>query len=172
MKLMNLLGRQSVPAGCALGALFAAPATAQFSQSATGIPNAVSTVTFQEHQFPNVTFITTQYQDVGVTFTPVVYLNVILASLPNIQDNRVGNSAVNKLQNPFSVHFTQPRTAAALALAANTGTVRFTARLNGADVATATAPASTTMTNNFYGFSGITFDEISIHQLTSVLTSR
>ena len=142
-------------------------ARAQFTQNATGIPSPEYTVTFDEHVLPNVTFVTDQFQDVGVTFAPVVYYNVILASLPNIEGNRVGNSAVAKLQNPFSVRFTSARSAAAFALAANTGSVRFTARLKGADVATAVASAGTTLTNNFYGFSGITLDEIAVQQLTS-----
>jgi hypothetical protein len=142
-------------------------ARAQFSQTATGIPDPLYTVTFEEHQLPTATFVTTQFQDAGVIFTPEVYYNVIVASFPNIEGKRVGNSAVALLQDPFSAKFTVPRSAAAFALAANTGIVRFTARLKGSDVATATAPAGVQVANNFYGFSDIVFDEISVDQLTS-----
>jgi hypothetical protein len=147
-----------------LATVSATPARAEFIRSSTGIPSPVSTVTFDEHIFPRFTQVTTQYLDVGLTFTPRAWYDVILAELPNITGHRVGNSAVGELDDPMSVRFATPRTAAALALACNSSNVTFTALLAGSVVESTTTTANTTTPENFYGFTGIVFDEVRISQ--------
>ncbi len=165
MKQSGLI-RPAMVVATAVCAAVGTSARAQFMQSATGIPNAVYTVTFDEHVLPNGASVTTQFQDVGVTFAPELFYTVIAGNIPNITGHGLVNSAASQLQNPFSVKFTVPRTDGALALATAKGTVRFTARLKGAQVATALAGTYASLATNFFGFTGITFDEIVVERLS------
>ncbi len=157
--------RPAMVVAMAVCAAVGTDARAQFVQSATGISNPVYTVTFDEHVLPTGAPVTTQFQDVGVTFAPELFYALIGGNMPNITGRGLVNSAASQVQNPFSVKFTVPRTSAALALATAKGTVRFTARLNGAQVATALAGTYASLATNFFGFTGITFDEIVVERL-------
>ena len=139
-------------------------AQAEFFNNAAGLPSPVRTITFDEHPRPFDTVITDQYADVGITFSPRVYQDLIRNDFNGITGPRVGNSNGDGALNPFSLRLTERRTAAAFALVSNTSTMTFTALLNGTEVDSGSAFSSTTNPINFYGFTGVTFDEIRIFQ--------
>jgi hypothetical protein len=142
-----------------------ASARAVFIQSSVGLPSA-QTITFAEHGFPAGTPVTTQYADLGVTFSPNLYYSPLAtAGIPHIDDTNLGNFAGfgNPAVNPFIIHFNQPQTAADFAMATvDPGASTFTALLGGVPVETATAFTSLDTRQNFYGFTGITFDAIEV----------
>jgi hypothetical protein len=144
-------------------------AAAGFIHNSTGIANPAETITFSEHLFAPGTPVTTQYAGLGVTFAP----NLWYASQPpppfspHVDPLYLTNFPFPNLppfnfNDPFSIHFNAPRTAAAFALITNPGFSTFTALRNGKVVETDTASTDLTSPSNFYGFSGIAFDEIQV----------
>ncbi len=109
--------------------------------------------------------MSTQYQDLGVTFQNTFYNPDPSTFGHDINPPDIGNFQLNvTASNPYSIFFTQAQTSAAFALGSQTGTTTFTALLNGNVVATATASTSLPAgnANDFYGFTGILFDQIRI----------
>jgi hypothetical protein len=155
-----------------LGAgLFAIPvsADAQFFSNSTGISNPAETITFSEHVLPNNTPVTNQYSDLGVTFDPN---NVWYNPAPSdphtsgIDPPDIGNFFPNHTaSDPFFIKFNLDQTAAAFAVGINPGgTGTFMALLDGQQVASGSAPVGPvgTVANDYYGFSGISFDTIEV----------
>ncbi len=143
----------------------ASTAAASFINNATGITDPVRTITFDEHVLPRATQVTDQYADLGVRLRPYLWYDVIINDLPNVNGHRVGNSAVGDLQDPFRILFTEPRTSAAFGAQSNRSDLFFTALLNGVVVELGSARHDgVTDETSFYGFSGIVFDEILVHQ--------
>ncbi len=64
--------------------------------------------------------------------------------------------------NPLRIFFNSVQTNADVAVITNPGTSLFEALLNGAVVDSFSAGTSTTMTSDFYGFSGESFNQIEI----------
>jgi hypothetical protein len=138
---------------------------AAFIQSSSGL-RAAQTITFDEHFFASGTPISTQYSDLGVVFSPNLYYSPLAtAGLPHIDATNLSNFAGlgKPAVNPFFIVFNQPQTAADFALAtADDAFSIFTALRGGLPVETATAFTSLGSRQNFYGFSGITFDAIEV----------
>lgn len=133
----------------------------------TGIAAPAQTITFSEFVFATNTPIINQYASLGVTFTPSLYYNVQPVFFPT--DFLANFSfAGDPTNNPASILFAQDQTAAAFAMQTNPGTSTFEAYLDGVLVESFTAATSLsflpdlTNASNFYGFSGIVFDEIRI----------
>lgn len=128
-----------------------------------GLASPSNTLTFDELVFPQGTVITTQYSAFGVTFSPsgMRYDTQGPAAFPGITGHYIGNFA--PVINPFSIIFASPLTEAAFGMATNPATTMITALLGGSVVESFSV--STTFNNasqSFYGFTGITFDEIRI----------
>ncbi|HET9270222.1 MAG TPA: PEP-CTERM sorting domain-containing protein [Vicinamibacterales bacterium] len=132
----------------------------------TGVASPDVTITFSEHVFATETLITNQYADLGIEFAAGLYYDVQPDFFP---DHFLANFTFQGAQsNPESITFTAPVTAAALALQSNPGTTTFTALLNG--VVVESFSTGTTLSflpdlshaSDFYGFSGILFDELEI----------
>lgn len=133
----------------------------------TGLASPGVTITFDEHVFATETLITNQYADLGVEFDPGLYYDVQPIFFPG---HFLANFSFegNPFFNPASIKFTAPVSAAALALQSNPGTTTFTALLNG--VVVESFSTATTLSflpdlshaSDFYGFSGILFDELKI----------
>lgn len=68
----------------------------------------------------------------------------------------------NPTINPFLISFTQPQSQAAFSLVTNIGTSTFQALLNNSVVDSFSAATDVTSSNNFYGFTGVTFDAIRV----------
>ncbi|MBA4065968.1 MAG: hypothetical protein C0501_20065 [Isosphaera sp.] len=142
-----------------------APARAAFIQNTTGIASPAATITFSEVDLPTDTPLTDQFAAFGVTFSNLLYNPQPLILIPNQTAPNAGNFPSTfgpAIGNPITIVFTTNQTAAAFSLATNTGTTTFTALLDGSVVETATAPTVFLSANNFFGFTGITFDEIQV----------
>jgi hypothetical protein len=163
MRFSNFASAALLCVGLALLGLTVTPAHAQFFQNTTGIASPAEIITFSEHVLPTNTPLTNQYSDLGVTFSGLVY-NPQPFTAPNTVSPQAGdfNLTTGVTTNPFSIFFNTPQTNADLVVLTNSGTSTFTALLNGVVVATSTAPTDTTLTNDFYGFSGVSFNQILI----------
>jgi len=152
-------------------------AHATFIQNTFGLSDPHSTITFGEHVFPDGSALITQYEDLGVTFSPNVYYfstpNVILPSIPPYFDNTLVTNFIPNIRNigQIVMSFTQPQTESAFALGTRIGVITtFQAFLGGSLVESATATTDFNLSNNFFGFRDITFDTISIQAVSSGVT--
>ena len=151
-------------------------AKAEIINNNFGLVNPTQTVTFEEHILPDGTALTNQYSSNGVTFTGMWYNSQDLQAygvpndgIPNIS----GHVAENYFPNgqgwyniplvPFSINFTSPQNEVAFVLATNSGDYSIiTALLGGVVQEIGTFSTSLTNPNDYYGFSGISFDQIQI----------
>ena len=130
--------------------------------SAEGLTEPVSTVHFDEIVIADTALVSTQFAAFGVTFLPNMYYRTgdnpdwANVSGPNL---RSGDPEVN----PFSVHFENALTSAALIAIAQPPTpATITAKLNGVVVESFETTVSIDNPNNYFGFTDIVFDEIEI----------
>lgn len=157
------------------------PAIAASIQNSFGLSNPQRTITFSELSFPRNTPITDEFASLGVEFSNGIFYNPEPTespggdfSLPNIESDRLGNFTLEGspapgqgpppvTTNSLSIEFTQPQQKAAFAVVTFfTETTVFTALRNGSVVETFAATTERFSPNNFYGFTNIVFNEISI----------
>ena len=108
---------------------------------------------------PDGTALTNQYSSLGVTFSGL-FSDTTNNGFPNI--NLPAAKNFSPTTNPFLISFTQSRSQAAFSLVTNTGTSTFDALLNNSVVDTFSTATNTSSSNNFYGFTGVTFDAIRV----------
>jgi hypothetical protein len=134
-------------------------AHATFIENTFGLSNPHSTITFDEHILPYLTRVTTEYSDLGVTFSPYgLYFDVAnngISGISNFVPNGFGGDRF-----PIGINFTNPQTEAAFAFTSASGTTTFQAFLGGNLVESVSNIA--TGIQAYYGFRDITFDAISI----------
>ena len=144
-----------------IGSIGANPAQAASLINGTGISNPSTTITFSEIPLANGTALTNQYSSLGVTFTGFFY-NPQVFTAPNFNYPAAGNFFDALSNNPFIISFAQSQSQAAFSLITNSGTSTFEALLNGSVVDSFSSATNVTNTNNFYGFTGITFDAVRV----------
>lgn len=146
--------------------MLALPATsATISGSSSGVANADVEIGFGE--IATTGAITTQYSDLGLSFTPGLTRLNNNPNRPNFTSPYLGNFGG---ANPFSMIFTNTVKDASFAMTSNGGIqTTFTALLNGTIVESFTTAVSRPPVNgnprdpnNFYGFTGLLFDEINV----------
>ncbi|MEM7223187.1 MAG: PEP-CTERM sorting domain-containing protein [Pseudomonadota bacterium] len=147
-------------AGLAMMALAAPASAAPISNSPTGLAAPTTTLTFNEVVVPNNTIITNQYQAFGVTFGPNLVFNPQMTGFPNMVGNRLGNFF--PIISTFTIDFNSAMSEIAFAMVTNPGVSTFTALLDGVTVETFVAGTNFSSANNYYGFTGITFDQIRV----------
>jgi hypothetical protein len=147
-----------------LSTFTASVANATFFNNSTGITSPAETINFGEHIFADNTVITNQFSDLGVTFSPgLYYQNTFAPGVPNSVPPDLTNfipANGSGLADPFSIFFSSPITAAAFVLGTNPNTTQFFALLNGVVVDSGSAPSSLNNPMDFYGFTGVMFDQI------------
>ena len=145
------------------GANMPSPAAAAIiNGSATGINSPATTITFDEVVLPQGTAVTNQFAASGVSFSPQMYYSP-QTGFPNINGNDVGNWwGSSPLQFSVTLAFTNLQTEAAFALVSNGTNYTFTALLSGSTVDSFSTSVGYSSANNFYGFSGISFDSIKL----------
>lgn len=139
-------------------------AHAAFIQNSFGLSDPHSTITFDEHIFPFLTPVTTEYSDLGVTFSPYGLYFDAANNIANF-GNSIGNFVPNGYGGdrfPIGINFTQPQTEAAFAFVSAVGTTTFQAFLGGNLVESFNVVTGNSFNPVFYGFRDITFDAISI----------
>jgi len=130
------------------------PAQAVSLNNGTGISNPATTITFDD--LGSGDLLTDQYSSLGVTFAGLEVYNTS-PGYPNMTELVGFNFA-----NPFLISFTQPQSQAAFSFITEAGTSTFEALLNDSVVETFFATTDLDSTNNFYGFTGVTFNAIRV----------
>jgi hypothetical protein len=132
-------------------------------QNTFGLAAPAYTVTFDEAVVADGTLVTSEFAAWGVTLSPGLrYNSQGPAAFPGITGNYVGNNGPCCI-NPFSIMFGGGITAAAFGVATNPATSIFEARYLGGLVESFSAATSFDGSTNYYfGFTGITFDEIRV----------
>lgn len=140
----------------------AANATA-INGSATGIASPAYTITFSEVALaPDVTPVTNQFAAYGATFSPAAVYTP-QTGFPNIDGDTLGNFSSDgsgDFFSPFTISFTTVQTDAAFAMVSNGSSYLFEALLANAVVDSFNAAIMSNSPNNFYGFTGLSFDSI------------
>ena len=129
----------------------------------SGLAEPVSTIAFDEVPgIADTAQVSTEWADLGVTFVP--NLNYRTGDNADWQNITASNLRTGEPEvNPFSIKFGSPLTSAAFALIAQPPTpATITAKLNGEVVESFETTVSIVNPNNFFGFEGITFDEIEV----------
>ena len=131
-------------------------------RGAAGLDDPASVITFSEIEIGDTEQVTDQFADLGVTFVPNLnYRTGDNADWQNITgpNLRTGEPEVN----PFTIKFVDPQTAATFnAIAQPPTRTTITAKLNGEVVESFETTVSIDNPNNFFGFTGIEFDEIEV----------
>lgn len=156
---------KSLTAICA-AVMLALPATAAtISGASSGLVDADVEIGFGE--IATTGAITTQYRDLGLSFTPGLTRLNNNPDRPNFTSPYLGNFGG---ANPFSMIFTNAVTDASFAMTSNGGIqTTFSALLNGTIVESFTTAVSRPPINgnprdpnNFYGFTGLLFNEVNV----------
>lgn len=150
---------------CAAVMLAMPAAAATISGASSGVADANVEIGFGEVVTTGA--ITTQYSDLGLSFTPGLTRFNNNPNRPNFTSPYLANFGG---ANPFSLVFTNAVSDASFAMTSNGGiSTTFTALLNGVMVETFTTAVSRPPINgnprnpnNFYGFTGLLFDEINV----------
>ncbi len=140
-------------------------AHATLIENTFGLSQPRSTITFDEQVFPDGTPITTQYSDLGITFSPFAYYfsspGAIVSPTSIVDNTNVTNfipGGYGGSRFPVTISFIAPQTEAAFGFSSGGSTVYIQALLGGSVVESDTVPYS----EAFYGFEGITFNAISV----------
>lgn len=145
-----------------------AASAAPIVHGATGLASPASTITFSEVALATNTAVTNQFSGLGLTVSPVAYYTP-QSGFPNMVGNNIGNFTFGSLSQfaPFTMSFGGPRNGVAFNMVSNTNDYQFEALLGGSVVESFSASVEHALSNNFYGFSGITLDAIRITNLNS-----
>lgn len=164
---MNPVHPQSYPAPfirtglmAALLAVAALPAQAALINNSFGLTGTFQTIGFESVALMTNQAVSTQFQSLGVTFTNA-FGNPVANSLPNFSGNRIGNfqGGIGNV-GTLTMDFSSVLDSVAFALVTSPGTSTIQAYLNGLLVESNTAPTDTTSFTNFYGFTGIQFNQV------------
>lgn len=122
-------------------------------------------LTFSEVAIADGSQVTNEFAAFGVTMGSQVFIdppNSGGETIPNITGDRLANFNATTVFNPLTILFSTDVTAASVAVGTNTGTTLFEALLNGVLVESFSATTDLTSSANFFGFTGIVFDELRI----------
>lgn len=146
------------------------PAWATLFTSDTGLASPTSTITFNEVAVAQNAAVTNQFAAHGATFTGL-FMDPCVANsgnyFPNMSGRALGNfsGCSSPLgEHPFSIVFEDDVSEAAFVMIGNGGFPSLTALLDGSVVETGLGAGVTYSTlYNWYGFTGIVFDEIQVN---------
>ena len=128
----------------------------------TGPPSPEVAITFDEIILPGSTVLSDEYASLGVTFSPGLLYNPGTANMSDSILGLDGRRLANfyPVTSVFSIYFVTPVSEAVIGILAPDITT-FTAFLGGVEVETF-QNTRLPQAQGFYGFTGITFDEIQI----------
>ena len=128
-------------------------------QNTSGLAGPISTITFDEQVLAQGTSVTSY---LGLTISPSLRYDSqgFPMNFPGVTGHYLGNNG-GSLLNPFSISFGSDITAAAFGVSTNPANTLFEALNDGAVVESFSAATNYDGSTNYYfGFQGITFDEI------------
>ena len=154
----NLISAATVASAVILSC--APSAHAAFIQNGTGLISPTSVITFDEIVLPYLTQVSTQYNSLGISFSPFgFYFTSVPAGIDAISNFIPYGYGGDRFA--MDVIFSNAVTEAAFqAIGPGDATATFTAYLGGNPVESVNA--ALTQGVSYYGFEGITFDRISI----------
>lgn len=143
-------------------AVAALPAQASFINNSFGLTGPQQTIDFESVALVTNQAVSTEFQSLGATFTNA-FGNPVVNSLPNFSGNRIGNfqGGIGNL-GTLTIDFSSVLDSVAFALVSSPGTSTIQAYLNGLLVESGTALTDTTSFTNFYGFTGIQFNRVTL----------
>lgn len=144
-------------------------ASATLLNNGTGLASPDATITFSEVAVAQNAAVTNQFAALGASFTGL-FMDPCVANsgnfFPNMSGRTLGNFAVCQPppgEAPFSILFSEDVSEAAFVLIGNAGFPELTALLDGNVVESGLGPSvSISGQTNWYGFTGIVFDEIQV----------
>jgi hypothetical protein len=151
---------KAVALSAAILPLAALGTAGEIINSATGLASPATTITFEEIVLPQGAVMTNEYAGLGVIFSGGATYDPQHGFFPDASvGNFNGNGCCN---NPIILDFTVAQTDAAFQFVTNTSPPNstFSAFLAGSPVDSFSAPTNTTP--NWFGFTGLLFDEIQI----------
>lgn len=151
-------------ASAAALALIGSSAQADFLHDDTGLLNPEHSIDFESVVLGHNQPVSNEFASLGLSFESAFANGDTTSAVAHISGNRIGNfqSGVTA-RTGFAVHFQAPVSAAAFALAtAEGGQSTFEAYFHGTLVEAHQAPSGISSPVNFYGFTGIVFDELRI----------
>jgi hypothetical protein len=143
-------------------AMFVTPVHAAFFQNDSGLTGTFSLETFDTN-LGDSTPAANQFS--GITFSPNSYVsNDYGSDFPNIFNSAIANFPNNNCGciAQSIIDFSSTLSDVAFAFVTNEGTSLFSIYLDGILVESASAVTSTTISNNFYGFTGTAFNSLHI----------
>jgi hypothetical protein len=142
------------------------PSAATPITNSTGISSPAATIVFSEFGLTANTVITTQYASLGATFSPNLYQNPQSTLFPHVDPGpgSLSNFSIagDPTVSPFSIFFNVTQTSAAFAMVSNPTSTLFEALLGNVVVDAFSAPTDSASTNNFHGFTGVSFNQIRV----------
>ena len=146
------------------------PAWATLFNNGTGLASPTTTITFNEVAVAQNAAVTSQFAALGATFSGL-YMDPCVANsgnfFPNMSGRALGNFAGCSSpagEHPFSIVFEDDVSEAAFVMIGNGGFPELTALLDGSVVETGFgAGVHYVYWDNWYGFTGIVFDEIRVN---------
>lgn len=151
-----------LPIGPALVSLISTVFADSIDLSSVGLEDPVSTITFEEVDIADTQEVSAEFSDLGATFLPNLYYRT--GDHPDWQNIEGPNLRTGDPEvNPFSIKFASVLESAAVTLIAQPPTPAIiTAKLNGEDVESIETTISIDNPDNYFGFTGIAFDEIEV----------
>lgn len=137
---------------------------AAFINNGSGLAGSHQTIDFESTTLAHNEMVSTQFQTLGVSFTNAFGNPDPREIYPNLSGNRIGNfeGGIGH-HGALIMDFAAVLDSAAFALvSADGGTTTFQAFLNGVLVESQSLPTNTTSNFNFFGFTGIQFDRITL----------
>ncbi|MEP6503114.1 MAG: PEP-CTERM sorting domain-containing protein [Betaproteobacteria bacterium] len=129
--------------------------------NATGIVGATNTITFSEAGLAADTVVTNQYATYGASFTPNLDQSPQAGFFAGDYLGNFDFYNGTGIASPFEIDFTHAVNGAAFQFISNPGTTTFEALLNG-NVVESFSAATSTATQSYYGFDGVSFDAIRV----------
>jgi len=175
---MSVFTSRLIKLSAALLFAFAPSAQATPIHNNFGLSNPTATITFQEVVLPDQTELLNTYKAFGVVFGAGMRYSTLNFGIPNSSPNSAVNFTFpppppSVFVDPFEIFFVHPLTSAAMVVATsvlappNTPNTKITALLGGNVVESVAVTTSQSGTVNFFGFTGIVFDEIQISDVDS-----
>ncbi len=133
---------------------------APIANALSGLASPATTISFDEHILVPGSTVTNEFSDLGVSFSPNLYYSS-QTGFPNITGNTVTNFGTGPSVFQFSLNFLTTQNAVAFAMVSNGSQWLFEALSSNSVVESFSATVDTSSAD-FFGFTGINFDEIRI----------
>lgn len=133
--------------------------------SGSGLANSQSTITFDQVVLSSGTVVTNQFASFGLTITPGLSYSP-QTGFPNITGKTLGNFSPS-IAGPVTLKFASSLSAAGFNMVSNGSVYNFEALLGGVVIESFQSSVDFSSPNNFYGFSGVSFDAIRINNPSS-----